>query len=599
VVARVADADELRDALERAPGTVGDPVATIAQTQLAVVTPEGLSIDGAMPFEVRTLVDGFDTPLFHLDGRSALTWWGSTLAVEHAPGVQWGNGVAQLATVTQAPKPWFAAPLTLTTVDAQLAVNFADRRGVARIWWPLEEAPGPNLTRVHTVPALDGQYSYTLASTHHLLVRLNGYGMLDSQHYDSDPVAHPDQHVSLFRTAFRLTLEELYARGPWTGTFAQSVLSTTDIVERGDSQRHDEGRTGFGARNEVRRALRDVAGLAKLDVAVGAEAQVTAHDLDLAYALDPHENVPATGVVAPDDTSQVYKGTIWTSDVGAWTSARTQLAPNIRAMTGLRADLFGTDFALQPRGSLDLDLDARHVASLSAGAYRRAPTYADELEHSDLHPERTSRVAFALERRPDPLDRGTFGVVGVYYLDRTNLVEDDGTGKLANTGRGTTYGASASAGYYAHHWFALANLVVEHSDRQVTPTTRARPFEYDQPVRLDLRVARFLGPWQLAAHWSLRAGLPYTQVAGAHYDADRDVYLPDFATLYAERFPWQHQLDVRVDRAIGGRVRAYLDIANVYDARTAIGWDYNFNFTERRAVTTPAFAPTLGIRGEL
>src|SRR5262249_55131936 len=152
------------------------------------------------------------------------------------------------------------------------------------------------------------------------------------------------------------------------------------------------------------------------------------------------------------------------------------------------------------------------------------------------------------------------------------------TGKLANTGRGTTYGASASAGFAANHWFVLGRLVLEHSDRQTTPTTRTRPFEYDQPVRLDVRVTRFVGPWQLAAHASLREGLPFTRVAGAHYDADRDVYLPDFATLYAERFPWQHQLDVRIDRALGTHLRAYLDIANVYDARPAIGWDYNFNF---------------------
>jgi len=599
LLARATHADELRDALERAPGTVGDPVATLAQTELAVVTPEGLSIDGAMPFEVRTLVDGFETPMFHLDRRSAVSWWGSTLAIEHAPGVQWGNGVGQVDVVTQSPKPWWSVPVTATTVDAQLAVNAPDRRGVGRIWWPLEDAPGPHLTRVHTVPALDAQYSQVIASTRHLLVRANGYGTVDSQHYDAEPVAHPDQHLTLFRSAFRLTLEELYARGPWSGTFAQSVLSATDVVERGDLQRRDEGQTSFAARNELRRALSGVAGLAKLDLAAGAEAQVTAHVLDIAYAIDPHENVPTTGIVAPDDLSHVFEGTIWTSDVGAWTSATTQLAPNLHAITGLRADLFGTDFALQPRGSLDVDLDARHVASLSAGAYRRAPTYADELEHSELHPERTSRIAFDVERRTDALGRGTFGTVGFYYVDRTNLVEDDGTGKLANTGRGTTYGASASAGYYAHHWFALANLVVEHSDRQVTPTTRARPFEYAQPMRLDLRVTRFLGPWQFAAHWALREGLPYTRVAGAHYDADRDVYLPDFATLYAERFPWQHQLDLRVDRALGNHLRAYVDIANVYDARATIGWDYNFNFTERRAVTTPAIAPTLGIRGEL
>ena len=72
-----------------------------------------------------------------------------------------------------------------------------------------------------------------------------------------------------------------------------------------------------------------------------------------------------------------------------------------------------------------------------------------------------------------------------------------------------------------------------------------------------------------------------------------------FAALYAERLPWQHQLDLRVDRALGRHLRAYLDVANVYAARAAIGWDYNFNFTQRRALAAPGITPTLGIRGEL
>ena len=157
---------------------------------------------------------------------------------------------------------------------------------------------------------------------------------------------------------------------------------------------------------------------------------------------------PTTGIVAPDDISHRFEGTIWTTDIGAWTSATAQLASNIRATTGLRADAFGTDFALQPRGELDVDSRSRESPSRRRRLSPRAE-HADELEHSDLHPERTSRVAFGVERRVDPRGRGTFASAAVYYLDRTNLVEDDGTGKLANTGRGTTYGVARRARRYA------------------------------------------------------------------------------------------------------------------------------------------------------
>lgn len=584
--------------MERAPGTVGDPIAAIAQLQLAVVTPEGLSVEGALPYEVRTVVDGYDTPVFHLDRHSALTWWGSSPSLSYAPGVEWSGAGGQLQATTTEPRDWVASPLTLTTRDAQLAVNGPRVRVVARAWWPWEDPPVAGAHQVHTWPALDAGISYWLWSSNNFAVRYAGFAMADRVHYD-DAAAPADHHVSIARAVVRHTLEELYRRDRWTGVFSQSVLVDDAALARGDLQHHDEGRVSVAARNELRRELRGVAGLAKLDVRFGAEANVTRHELDIADAADPHENVPTTGIVALDDTRHRFAGTIWTSDVGAWTSATARLAANVRATTGLRAEAFGTDLSLQPRGKLEVDLADRLGAALTAGAYRRAPEHADELEHPELHPERTTRVAIALQRHEDPRGHGTFGGVSAYYLDRTNLVEDDGTGKLANTGRGTTYGASASAGLITRRWFALATVAVEHSDRQVTPTSGARPFEYDQPVRLDVRVTHFVGAWQLGAHWALREGLPYTRVAGAHYDADRDVYLPDFARLYGERFPWQHQLDLRVDRAIGSRLRAYLDVANVYDARAAIGWDYNFNFTVRRAVTAPGITPTLGIRGDL
>ncbi|MEP6863026.1 MAG: TonB-dependent receptor [Deltaproteobacteria bacterium] len=592
-----AHADELRDALERAPGTVGDPVAVTAETALAVLTPEGLSVDGAMPYEIRTLVDGFETPIFHLDGRSALTWWGGAQGLDREPGVGRSNGVAQLDTTTTWPREWNAAALTLTTVDAQLAYNTPGRRVVARAWWPRLTAPA-NLERTDLWPHFDGQGAVYLVSSRHLVVCATLFAMVDHEAYDA-AAAHPDHHVASNRSTTRATFEEIYRRGAWTEVFSQSVLTDDDRHDVGTVQHHHDSRVSLDSRNELVRALRAVAGLAKLAVKIGAEANITRHDLSISDARDPHEDIPTTGIVAPDDLSHRFDGTIWTTDLGAWTSATAQLASNVRATTGLRADAFGTDVAVQPRGELDVDVADHVSARLAAGAYRRAPEHADELEHTELHPERASRVAFGVGRWLARTSEGAFANAAVYYVDRTNLVEDDGTGKLANTGRGTTYGVHGTLGLYRDHWFALAALVLEHSDRQQSPTMRTRPFEYDQPVRLDLRVTRFLGAWQLGAHFSLREGLPYTRVAGAHYDSDRDVYLPDFATLYAERLPWQHQLDLRVDRSLGSHLRAYLDIANVYDHRAAIGWDYNFNFTERRAITAPEILPTVGLRGEL
>ena len=92
--------------------------------------------------------------------------------------------------------------------------------------------------------------------------------------------------------------------------------------------------------------------------------------------------------------------------------------------------------------------------------------------------------------------------------------------------------------------------------------------------------------------------MPYSAVTSVDYQSDRDVYTPSFTTLYGERLPWHHQLDVRIDRR-WQKFSAFLDIANVYDNRNAVGWAYNFNFTQRRAIGASPIVPTIGVRGEL
>ena len=182
--------------MERAPGTVGDPVATLAQLQLAVVTPEGLAIEGALPYEVRTLVDGYDTPMFHLDHHSALTWWGSSPSLTYAPGVEWSGAGVQLQAATTEPRDWVASPLTLTTVDSQLAVNRPAFRAVVRTWWPWENPPVAGAHQVHTWPALDAEGGYWLSSSKNLAVRYAAFAMADGMHYD-DAGAPADHHASI------------------------------------------------------------------------------------------------------------------------------------------------------------------------------------------------------------------------------------------------------------------------------------------------------------------------------------------------------------------------------------------------------------------
>src|SRR6185312_12663551 len=135
------------------------------------------------------------------------------------------------------PRAWVAGPLTLTTVDAQAAINVPGRRIVLRAWWPTE----------HRWPHVDGQATYVLTSSRHLAIRLSLIGMVDSEDYD-DTANH---HVALHREPVRMTLEELYRRGAWTDLFAQSIETDSEKREVGTVQHHDDSRFSFGSRNEL------------------------------------------------------------------------------------------------------------------------------------------------------------------------------------------------------------------------------------------------------------------------------------------------------------------------------------------------------------
>jgi hypothetical protein len=609
--ARVASADDGPDpsfdrafrALERLPGAANDAVAGFYASSLEVATGAGYAIDGGMPQELVTRVDGFEVPLFHRDGRSAATWLGfGTIRNDHTGRVDWGGGSSELELTSRSLDH---GVLDASTLDATA--------GFGSSWFPTLVLRRSLLG--YAVPSLvpaDRELAFASAPTYTDLiartgVRLSAQWTLTETFYEADDgvdrfadrARSPDQETAIDRTASRVTLAERYTDGAWAATLAQSVMAAHDNEDRGLAQHHHERTLALDTRAELEHATSDVAGLSRLVWTLGGEAHVTRHALDIAGAPEPRENVPRAGEVPFDDISHVYRGTVWTPDLGAWTSAEARLSPHVVATMGVRLDAFGSDLTLQPRGSLAFELAERLEARLEAGAYRRAPERGEELEHSDLHPERTTRIAVSLGRSLPGHETGWYGRAAAYYLDRTRLIERDGLGVLANTGRGTTYGLYALAGAQLGPWLAQLALRLEHSDRQDAPRALVRPFEYDQPVRLEARITRFWGRLSLGARFELRSGLPYTAVVASELDTDRDVYTPDFGRLYAERLPWQHRLDLRADWQLARHVALYLEVANVYDHRPAVGWDYNFNFAQRRAIEAPPIWPTLGVRGEL
>ena len=105
----------------------------------------------------------------------------------------------------------------------------------------------------------------------------------------------------------------------------------------------------------------------------------------------------------------------------------------------------------------------------------------------------------------------------------------------------------------------------------------------------------------MGGRFQLTTGKPWTPVSGSVFNSDLNFYRPVFGPLNSERTDVQHQLDVRVDRIWSfkkWRLKAFLDVQNVYMHPAAYSYQYSYDYSQREAMETLPILPSLGVRGE-
>ncbi|HEU4728667.1 MAG TPA: TonB-dependent receptor, partial [Kofleriaceae bacterium] len=390
-----------------------------------------------------------------------------------------------------------------------------------------------------------------------------------------------------------------YHEGARTADLALSGIAEQTVLERGTRQHVTVTAPGVTARGELTWALGATAGLADVSWRLGGELAVSRSTIDLALPAERREGEPAM-TDDPMDTSQRFAGTIWTPDAAAWTAAAASLDPRIRLTAGLRVDAFERihDLAVQPRGELAVALTPAVTARLSAGAYRRPPEHQTELLDPGLAAERATQLVGGVSIAP----RHGLRIQGsLYATDRSRLITRAGD-HLANTGRGTTYGAELFATLHDGPWFGWLSYAYSRSTRTDEPGGASRLFDYDQPHSLNLAASYRFGRWQLGGRFRLYSGLPQTPVLGAVFDSDANLYAPIYGAVNSERAPVHHELDVRIDRRwTWGPVKMtyFLDVQNVYLNQSAVGYLYSFDYQQRVAFRGLPILPSAGLRGEL
>jgi len=608
-----------RSDAERMPGTGGDVARTLSALPGVVDYPlplgsSGVVIRGSSPQDSKVLVDDFEVPrLYHDVGFRSILPMEAIDTLEYVPGgfdVSYGratSGVVELTTRAGSDTPHEQVELGAGEVSALaqgtehgLRYMASVRRSTLDLILPYVLPSNLDLSMTTIPRYYDEQIRLDYALSSKWTLRLSSLGSDDALEVYVSRDRNPDKRY-LDQTKFvRATASATYHDGPWTAKLALSGIALQSRFERGIYQHMVQSSPSLTARAEVLHTEKDVAGFSDLAWRAGAEAVVTDHTLDVAMPTERVEGEPPRNVDDPMDTSTSYKGTIPSTNQAVWAAATASLDQRVRLTGGLRVDRYARskDVAVEPRGELQITLSPKVVARFSAGAYTRPPEYQMELL-TPLHAETSRQLITGLQVEPT---EGLRLQGSLYYTDRDNLISRDMmTGALANTGRGTTYGAEVLATYKAGPWFAWATYSYSHSTRIDAPGMNSRLFDYDVPHSFNAAGSYRWKHWQLGLRFRLQSGLPATPVDGAIFDSDANLYYPHFGPVNSVRAPMHHQLDLRVDRDFvlwGMRMTQFLDVQNVYMNESAVSYFYGFDYTQRAAFHQLPIVPTVGLRGE-
>lgn len=606
-----------REELQRIPGTGNDVMRSLQAMPGVASYPlplgaSGVVIRGSSPQDSKILVDDFEVPsLYHDIGFKSIVPAEAIDTLEYIPGgfdVAYGRAASGIVNLTTRAGGATAQQAELSGNDMSLLAQgtqgrarymVAVRRSVIDFLLPALLPDDLDLA-LTTVPRFyDEQLRIDYALSQKWTLRVSSLGSDDALELYASRDKNADKRF-LDRTRFlRLTTAAHYHDGPWTANLAVSAIAQEHVMERGVAQHYNVQSPTVTARAEVLRTADTWAGLTDVAWRNGAEAQLARHELDIAMGQESREGSPT--VDDPMDTSTRFLGTVHSPSLAAWSALSANLDERVRFTAGLRADSWSRnrDWAIQPRGDLQLELTKMLTARVAAGVYTRPPEHQTELLDDSLKAEHSTQLIGSLQL--DPAE-GVRVQTSLYYSDRTQLIARSAMdGSLANTGRGTTYGAEVLASLARGPWFGWLSYAYSHSTRIDAPGSEPRLFDYDQPHSATVAASYRWRSWQIGARFRIHSGLPSTPVENAIFDSDANAYQPLFGDINSVRAPFHHQLDIRIDRYWNWgpvKMSKFIDVQNVYLNDSVVGYLYGFDYTQRAAFRTLPILPTAGLRGE-
>lgn len=300
--------------------------------------------------------------------------------------------------------------------------------------------------------------------------------------------------------------------------------------------------------------------------------------------------------------------------VAPYLSADLEVAEGLRLLPGLRLNLdrYGDRFVptLDPKLAMRWTIDQVWTLKAMAAMAHQPPQVfqiGEPFGDPSIPPVEGIQGSLGVEIIPEA--GWLISVEGfVQYLDqlvrpssRIEADEDGGLGRLYWDAdlEGRAFGVEVLIRKEFGDWiYGWLSYTLSRAERLRPPRSWGIA-ELDQTHILNLAWTVRLGnEWSLGARFQLSSGNPYYEIDGARFDADRNEFLPIYASK-PSRLPTYHRLDLRLDktwRFEDWMFELFLDIQNVYNAQNPESPRYSYDYRIRTNGVSLPFLPSLGFR---
>ena len=635
--------------LKSVPGTGGEPTRVVATLPGVARSPLGLPyyvVRGADFESTGQLIDGFDSYLlYHLFAGPAVIPAEFIGSLDFYPGgfpSEYGRYSAGLVAVETRDPPrdtWhFTAVIDLMNGQGLFSVPFADGKGIlsAGLRWSwggfLIGLMFPE-TGIKQLIFWDYQLrlTYDFTADTRLTIFLMGAGdHLEVTDRESSSAFEQEGGRALFGSNFhRVSTRFSHQLTPQLRLQTDTLLGYVgfDYNQATPGQpllRFTTDSLIVAQRAKVMYRHRE------LSAAVGVDFNGFHLSADL--AIPPW---PSIGEFPkPSDDAEQFIGDLRVDefDTALWMEIGYEPIDGLKIIPGLRVDFFhwngSTHVTADPRLAIRANITDWLTLKAGAGLFREAPQIGEidkTFGNPTLGPISALQSSFGAELRFGEDREWQFDITGFYNTmydlpvisDQVDQEADGELGRLnyTNLGRGRSWGLEfmfrKRVGKYMFGWLTYTLSRAERNYGQAfdndqdggggsigTTIGEWRPFAFDQTHVLNLAWTVLLpADMTIALRFRLTTGNPTPKIVGATYDADADRYQPHYRGI--DRMPVFHQLDIRFDKKFVFDtfiLDFYIEVQNLYYARNAEFWIYEFDYSKRIVFGGIPILPTIGLK---